>query len=64
MSAEHSTLSTLERGLLGTVATTGTVAVSFMQTLEVYLRIAGLGIGLAIGVVTLLSVIRDYRRKS
>jgi hypothetical protein len=54
----------LERGLLGTVATTGTVAVSFMQTLEVYLRVAGLGIGLAIGVVTLLSVIRDYRRKS
>jgi predicted small secreted protein len=35
-----------------------------MQTLEVYLRVAGLGIGLAIGVVTLLSVIRDYRRKS
>jgi hypothetical protein len=63
MSAEQQ-LSTLDKGLLGTVATTGTVAVSFMQTLEVYLRVAGLVIGLAIGLVTLLSVIRDYRRKS
>jgi hypothetical protein len=63
MSAEQQ-FSTLDKGLLGTVATTGTVAVSFMQTFEVYLRVAGLAIGLAIGVVTLLSVIRDYRRKS
>lgn len=57
-------MSTLERGLLGTVATTGSVAVSFMQTLELYLRLFGLVIGLAIGVVTLLSVIRDYRKKT
>ena len=62
MSAEQQ-FSTLDKGLLGTVATTGTVAVSFMQTFEVYLRVAGLMVGLAVGVVTLISVLHDLRKK-
>lgn len=56
-------LSTVERGALGTLATTGSVAVSFMAQFELYLRIGGLILGLAIGVITLLSVWRDYQRK-
>ena len=58
---QHST--TVERGVLGTLATTGSVAVSFMSQFELYLRISGLILGLAIGVITLLSVWRDYQRK-
>jgi hypothetical protein len=56
-------LSTVERGALGTLATTGSVAISFLSQFELYLRIGGLLIGLAIGVVTLMSVWRDFQRK-
>jgi hypothetical protein len=56
-------LSTVERGVIGTLATGGSVAVSFLSQFELYLRIGGLVLGLAIGIVTLMSVWRDYQRK-
>ena len=56
-------LSTVERGVLGTLATGGSVAVSFLSQFELYLRIGGLVLGLAIGIVTLMSVWRDFQRK-
>ena len=56
-------LSTVERGVIGTLATGGSVAVSFLSQFELYLRIGGLMLGLAIGVLTLMSVWRDYQRK-
>lgn len=56
-------LSTVERGTLGTLATTGSVAISFLSQFELYLRIGGLLIGLLIGVITLMSVWRDFKRK-
>ena len=56
-------LSTVERGALGTFASIGSDAVSLVSQLEVYLRVAGLIIGLAVGVVTLISVLHDLRRK-
>lgn len=56
-------LSTVERGALGTLATGGSVAMSFLSQFELYLRIGGLLLGLAIGVITLLSVWRDFKRK-
>ena len=59
----HEHLTTVERGALGTLATGGSVAVSFLSQFELYLRIGGLLLGLAIGVVTLMSVWRDFRRK-
>jgi len=56
-------LSTVERGALGTFASIGSAAVSLVSQLEVYLRVAGLCVGLAVGVVTLMSVLHDLRRK-
>jgi hypothetical protein len=56
-------LTTVERGALGTFASLGSAAVSMVSHLEVYLRIAGLCVGLAVGIVTLLSVYHDLRRK-
>jgi hypothetical protein len=56
-------LSTVERGALGTFASLGSAAVSMVSHLEVYLRIAGLCVGLAVGIVTLLSVYHDLRKK-
>lgn len=62
MFAQHH-LTTVERGALGTFASIGSAAVSLVSQLEVYLRVAGLIVGLAVGVVTLLSVLHDLRRK-
>ena len=56
-------LTTVERGALGTFASIGSAAMSLLSSLEVYLRIAGLCVGLAVGVVTLLSVIHDLQKK-
>jgi hypothetical protein len=63
MSMLHSHMSTVERGALGTFASIGSAAVSLVSQLEVYLRVAGLLVGLAVGVVTLISVLHDLRRK-
>jgi hypothetical protein len=56
-------MSTAERGALGTFASLGSAAVSMVSQLEVYLRIAGLCVGLAVGIVTLISVLHDLRKK-
>lgn len=63
MSLLQTHLTTVERGALGTFASLGSAAVSLVSQLEVYLRVAGLMVGLAVGVVTLLSVLHDLRRK-
>ena len=59
----HEHLTTVERGALGTFASLGSAAVSMVSNLEVYLRIAGLMVGLAVGIVTLISVLKDLRKK-
>jgi hypothetical protein len=56
-------MTTLERGALGTFASIGSAAVSLVSQLEVYLRVAGLCVGLAVGVVTLISVLTDLKNK-
>jgi hypothetical protein len=63
MSYMQSHFTTVERGALGTFASLGSAAVSMVSHLEVYLRVAGLCVGLLVGVVTLLSVLHDLRRK-
>ena len=63
MSYWHQHLSTVERGALGTFASLGSAAVSMVSHLEVYLRVAGLTVGLAVGIVTLISVLKDLRKK-
>jgi hypothetical protein len=63
MSLFHHHMTTLERGALGTFASIGSAAVSLVSQLEVYLRVAGLCVGLAVGIVTLISVLHDLRRK-
>ena len=63
MSFMQSHFTTVERGALGTFASIGSAAVSMVSHLEVYLRVAGLCVGLAVGVVTLISVYHDLRKK-
>jgi hypothetical protein len=59
----HEHLTTVERGALGTFASLGSAAVSMVSSLELYLRVAGLCVGLAVGVITLISVYHDLRKK-
>jgi hypothetical protein len=59
----HDHLTTVERGALGTFASIGSAAVSMVSHLEVYLRVAGLCVGLLVGLVTLISVYHDLRKK-
>lgn len=63
MSMMQQHMTTVERGALGTFASLGSAAVSLVSHLEVYLRVAGLLVGLAVGVVTLISVLHDLRKK-
>ena len=63
MSLLQTHMTTVERGALGTFASLGSAAVSMVSHVELYLRIAGLCVGLAVGVITLLSVYHDLRKK-
>ena len=63
MSYWHQHLTTVERGALGTFASLGSAAVSMVSHLELYLRVAGLCVGLAVGLITLISVYHDLRKK-
>jgi len=63
MSYMQQHFTTAERGALGTFASLGSAAVSMVSHLEVYLRVAGLCVGLAVGIVTLISVLHDLRKK-
>jgi hypothetical protein len=59
----HHNLTTTEKGVIGTVTSIGSSAFSMLPQLETTLRVAGLCVGLAVGIVTLLSVLHDLRRK-
>jgi hypothetical protein len=59
----HHNMSTTEKGVLGTVTSIGSSVFSMLPHLETTLRVAGLCVGLAVGVVTLISVLHDLRKK-
>lgn len=59
----HHNFSTTEKGVIGTATSLGSSAFSMLPQLETTLRVAGLCVGLAVGIVTLLSVLHDLRRK-
>ena len=59
----HHHMSTTEKGVLGTVTSIGSSVVSMLPHLETTLRVAGLIIGICVGVATLISVIHDIKKK-
>ena len=59
----HHNFTTTEKGVIGTVTSIGSSAFSMLPQLETTLRVAGLCVGLAVGIVTLLSVLHDLRKK-
>ena len=59
----HHHFTTTEKGIIGTATSIGSSVFSMLPHLETTLRVAGLCIGLAVGIVTLISVLHDLRRK-
>jgi len=59
----HHHLTTTEKGVIGTATSIGSSVVSMLPTLESTLRIAGLCIGILVGLATLVSVLHDIRKK-
>ena len=65
MIPDSHTFSPLFKGLTGMLASFGGALVTFMSHLELILRVAGVGIGVACGVASLISIVRNMppRRK-
>ena len=59
----HHHFTTTEKGIIGTATSIGSSVFSMLPHLETTLRVAGLCIGLAVGIVTLISVLHDLRKK-
>ena len=59
----HYHFTTTEKGVLGTVTSIGSSVFSMLPHLETTLRIAGLCIGILVGLATLVSVLHDIRKK-
>ena len=59
----HTHFSTTEKGAVGTVTSIGSSVLSMLPHLETTLRIAGLCIGILVGLATLISVLHDIKKK-
>ena len=59
----HTHFTTTEKGVIGTVTSIGSSVFSMLPHLETTLRVAGLIIGILVGVATLISVIHDIAKK-
>ena len=59
----HHNFTTTEKGVIGTATSIGSSVLSMLPHLEASLRIAGLLIGLCVGVATLISVLHDIAKK-
>ena len=63
MSYFHHHLTTTEKGVIGTVTSIGSSVFSMLPQLETGLRIAGLMLGVLVGLATLISVLHDIAKK-
>ena len=59
----HHHFTTTEKGVIGTVTSIGSSVVSMLPQLETGLRIAGLLLGVLVGLATLVSVLHDIAKK-
>ena len=59
----HHNMTTTEKGVLGTVTSIGSSVLSMLPQLETGLRIAGLMLGVLVGLATLISVLHDIAKK-
>ena len=55
-------LSTLKTGLLGTGTSIGAAAFSLLPSLEQWMRLGSLGLGLIVALLTIVKLLRDLNR--
>lgn len=51
----------ITRGILGVIASGGSAAISFLSQIEAWLRVGSLVIGIAVGIATLISILRKNK---
>jgi len=59
----NTNLDIIAKGTVGGVASLGGAAVSILPNIEMWMRLASLGLGLCIGVASLVSIILNIRAK-
>ena len=59
----HHNFTTTEKGVIGTATSIGSSVFSLLPHLETTLRVAGLCIGILVGLATLVSVLHDIQKK-
>jgi hypothetical protein len=55
---------TLATGVLGTTTSIGAALYSLLPQLEMWARVSSVIIGLAVGLITLVKLIRDWNQRS
>jgi hypothetical protein len=58
----HLHLGTIERGLVGVLATSAGTFVSLLPTVESWLRVASLVVGITVGLATLYSILFNRKK--
>ena len=53
---------TITRGLLGMLTSGGSTAISFFSQLEMWLRIGSLIVGITVGILTCVAIVRGMRK--
>lgn len=51
------------KGFIGIFATAGATGVSLLHHVETWLRIASLGVGVAVGIASLVSIMRRLKKR-
>jgi hypothetical protein len=49
-------------GLIGSATSIGAAVYSMLPHLEAWMRLASVGVGLAVGIVTLVKILRDLKK--
>jgi hypothetical protein len=60
MSADQ--LKTAATGLIGSATSIGAAVYSMLPHLEAWMRLASVAVGLAVGIVTLVKILRDLKK--
>jgi hypothetical protein len=55
-------IKTIGTGLIGSATSIGAAIYSMLPHLEAWMRLASVAVGLAVGIATLIKILRDLRR--
>jgi hypothetical protein len=53
----------INKAAVGSTASLGAAAISILPQIEIWLRVLSLAVGLAVGIASLISIIRNMKKK-